>query len=461
MAQSSLAFTGRLLTVTMLAVAAPALAESPAPEIVSPLVATPIAPPNPVLGADARRHLVYEIVLMDIGGSAIALKKIEVLDANGNAVLATLEGEALAKILRLTGAGKGAALPAGGSGVLFMDVTLAEDAMVPRALKHRFQVAVSKPEGKPSSGTDRDPTPQPPQTQSFIGAPLDVGKPAVVIAPPLKGPRWVVAGGCCDTITYHRGATLPINGAIRVAERYAIDFVQLDDKNKIASGPIDKLSSYAVFGREIYSVADGTVVAMADDRPEQVPGKLPEGITLQMALGNYAVVDIGEGRFAFYAHMQPGSLRVKPGDKVTTGQVLGLLGNSGNTDATHLHFHVMDRASPLLSDGLPYAFTSFTGEGRVTDEQPLFSGGVLRSIPMRSADRTKISCRSIFKSSASPTDGAGRENGLTTASCRMAARSRAQSRPSHNHRMAAWLTIRLCSYLVCQPATNFLQQRKL
>jgi hypothetical protein len=64
----------------------------------------------------------------------------------------------------------GPALPAGGSGVLFMDVTLAEDAMVPRALKHRFQVAVSKPESKPSSGNDRDPTPQPPQTQSFVGA---------------------------------------------------------------------------------------------------------------------------------------------------------------------------------------------------------------------------------------------------------------------------------------------------
>jgi Peptidase family M23 len=374
MAQSSLAFTGRLLTgVAVLAVAAPALAELPAPEIVSPLVATPITSPNPMLGADARRHLVYEIVLMDIGGSAIAVRKIEVLDANGDALIATLQGEALAKILRFTGPGKGTALSAGGSGVLFMDVTLAEDAMVPRALKHRFQVAVSKPEGKPSNSNDRDPAP--PQTQSFIGAPLDVGKPAVVIVPMLKGPRWVVAGGCCDTITYHRGATLPINGAIRVAERYAIDFVQLDNKNKIASGPTDKLSSYAFFGREIYSVADGTVVAMADDRPEQVPGKLPEGISLEMALGNYVVVDIGEGRFAFYAHMQPGSLRVKPGDKVTAGQVLGLLGNSGNTDAPHLHFHVMDGASPLLSNGLPYVFTSFTGEGRVTDEQPLFSGG--------------------------------------------------------------------------------------
>jgi Peptidase family M23 len=377
-AQSLPVFVGGLLAgITMLAAAAPALAQAPAAEIASPLVTTPIAPPNPVLGADARRHLVYEIVLMDIGGRAIAIQKIEALDANGDGVLATLEGEALAKILRLTGAGQGTALPAGRSGLLFMDVSLAEDAIVPHALKHRFQISVSKP----SNGNDPDPKSQPPQTQSFIGASLEVGKPAVVIAPPLKGPRWVAAGGCCDTITYHRGATLPINGTIRVAERYAIDFVQLNDNNKIASGPIDQLSSYAFFGREIYSVADGTVVAMADDRPEQVPGKPPKGISLEMAPGNYAVVDIGEGRFAFYAHMQPGSLRVKPGDRVTTGQVLGLLGNSGNTDAPHLHFHIMDSASPLMSNGLPYVFTSFTGEGRATDEQPLFSGGAVTIDP--------------------------------------------------------------------------------
>jgi murein DD-endopeptidase MepM/ murein hydrolase activator NlpD len=117
------------------------------------------------------------------------------------------------------------------------------------------------------------------------------------------------------------------------------------------------------------------VVATEDDLPEQIPGKLPEDATIQMAGGNYAVVDIGNGRYAFYAHMQPGSVRVKAGDKVTTGQVLGLLGNSGNTDTPHLHFHVMDGPSPLLANGLPYVFTSFVGDGRLTDEQPLFTGG--------------------------------------------------------------------------------------
>jgi murein DD-endopeptidase MepM/ murein hydrolase activator NlpD len=96
-----------------------------------------------------------------------------------------------------------------------------------------------------------------------------------------------------------------------------------------------------------------------------------------MAGGNYAVVEIGNGRYAFYAHMQPGSVRVKAGDKVTAGQVIGLLGNSGNTDTPHLHFHVMDGPSPLLANGLPYVFTSFTGDGRLADEQPLFTGGAV------------------------------------------------------------------------------------
>ena len=128
---------------------------------------------------------------------------------------------------------------------------------------------------------------------------------------------------------------------MHVAERFAIDFVQLNDKNMLIVGPMEKRSSYAYFGDEIYSVADGTVVGTADGLKEQVPGKLPADATIHMAAGNHVVVDIGEGRFAFYAHMQTGSVRVKVGDKVKTGQVLGLLGNSQHRHA----------ASPLPRDG--------------------------------------------------------------------------------------------------------------
>ena len=354
-------------------VASPAFAE----EVLASLVAMPVAQPRPVLAADDKHHLAYELVLLNLAGAPVALKKVEALDDASGAVLYALEGDGLAQMFKLNGGGKGTELPGGGSGILFFDVTLPKDATLPKALKHRFDIEVAKPDDAGDNGSDRDPAPAPKQEVVFTTDALAIGPGAIAVAPPLKGKNWVVGGGCCAPPSYHRGATLPINGGIRIAERFAIDFVQLNDKNMLFDGDMKDLSDYGYFGDEIYSATDGTVVAVEDGLPEQVPGKLPPDATMQMAGGNHVVVDFGESRYAFYAHMQPGSLKVKVGDKVKTGQVLGLLGNSGNTDTPHLHFHIMDGPSPLVSNGLPYVFTSFTGEGRVTDEDPLFKGGVV------------------------------------------------------------------------------------
>ena len=83
--------------------------------------------------------------------------------------------------------------------------------------------------------------------------------------------------------------------------------------------------------------------------------------------------------FAFYAHMQPGSLRVKVGDKVTRGQVLGLLGNTGNSSEPHLHFQICSANSELGSEGLPYAFSSFEVQGKAGEDKLfMFPGGPVK-----------------------------------------------------------------------------------
>jgi murein DD-endopeptidase MepM/ murein hydrolase activator NlpD len=96
--------------------------------------------------------------------------------------------------------------------------------------------------------------------------------------------------------------------------------------------------------------------------------------------GNSVVIDIGDGNYAFYAHIKPGSVKVKEGQKVKRGEHIGDLGSSGNSSAPHLHFHVMAGPSILGSPGVPYVFDSFVVQGIASDEdkaeKALEDGGV-------------------------------------------------------------------------------------
>jgi murein DD-endopeptidase MepM/ murein hydrolase activator NlpD len=103
-----------------------------------------------------------------------------------------------------------------------------------------------------------------------------------------------------------------------------------------------------------------------DGIPENIPGATSRAvpITLETVGGNHVIIDLGKGRYAFYAHLQPGRIPVKVGDKVKRGQVIGYVGNSGNSTEPHLHFHISDGNSPLGSDGLPYLFPAFEVQGK-------------------------------------------------------------------------------------------------
>lgn len=353
----------------------------PNPLVLSPIEARTLKAPHPVEGADDRIHLAYEIALVNSSSLLVTVDKITVLLPDHNqAVVQVLQGDALAAVmLRRGGEALGRLLRPSHSAFVFMDMSFPKGTAIPRRLNHEFVLSLQSRDHDPFDHKDlppRDPNAPPdvppPPTLTFIGDPTRVvhEKP-VVVEPPLRGPRWYVANGCCAEINAHRAAILPINGTLDVPERFAIDFVQLNPDLRLFTGDGKQLADYAYFGEKIYAAADGVIVGILDGLPDNPPGTFPDNPTLATAGGNHVVVDIGDGKYAFYAHMQRGSitrLGLKIGQRVRTGQVLGLLGNSGNSDAPHLHFHIMDGTDPIDSNGLPVEYSYFEGQGRGTAE---------------------------------------------------------------------------------------------
>ena len=359
------------------ALAVPAAAQSLLKdEILSSMTVRALAQPHPVLTTDNRVHLAYELAVANVSTTPISIDKVEALDPSGK-VLRTIDGAHLKAMIHQY-AGEAGDLPAGANGVIVMDVSFAQGAAIPASVAAR--ITATRKEMKDGKLVPMSPNPMVPVTYSFTAAPVAVGKPARVIQPPLRGRNWVASNGCCDRITPHRGALITVNGTMLAPERFALDWVRIDDKNRTSEGDYKKLANWPFYGDNIYSVADGTVVNLYDEADEQIPGPQPTGITTDNIGGNMLVVDIGDGAYAFYAHLQRGSLKAKLGDKVKAGQVLGLLGNTGNSTAPHLHFHLMDGKSPLNANGLPYVFPEFTSRGIIpaSDEDLLEDGRSVR-----------------------------------------------------------------------------------
>ncbi len=334
----------------------------------TPLVAQVLAAPIPVPGTDGKVHLAYELQLTNALAQDVTVTSVDV--RAGDRTLLSLPGDRLAYWTRIIGTPTPTTtIGAGQSAFVWLDVALGPDETVPDQLTHAVGISV--------------PQPMPPLFEAAMTenvAPVTVAdRTPVSLSPPLAGPNWLNGDGCCD-MTAHRTALNPINGEIWAAERFAIDYVQLGPDGRLFTGEPTDVNSYPYFGTDILAVGDGPVVSTLDGLPEQVPGTAPTGLALEQYGGNHVVQDLGDGNYAFYAHLQTGTVQVEPGDQLTTGQVIGSLGNSGNSDAPHLHFHVMNSPDPLRSDGLPFVLSSFQLDSRLTDS-PEALGALLDGRP--------------------------------------------------------------------------------
>lgn len=295
-------------------------------------------------------HLAYELVLTNIGSAPLTLQHIEIADGSRrNAkLIAAYEGSELEALLAFPGRQQPEAnsnrlqLKATERVLINLFLSFQDKKFVPATLRHRVYTTETVFEG-PLIGTHH--------SQMHV------------LSPPLRGRNWLVMGGpgATGTTTYHRQNAYMLNGRPEAARRYAIDWVKIENGEMQSNGLANNPSYYG-YGQEVLAVADGVIAVALDGTPENVPGHVPPTqpfAAVCILCGNHVVLKLAPGQFATYMHLQPGRLRVAKGDRVRRGQVLGLVGNSGDSFLPHLHFHVATEPG-MAGQGLPYLIERFS-----------------------------------------------------------------------------------------------------
>jgi hypothetical protein len=184
---------------------------------------------------------------------------------------------------------------------------------------------------------------------------------------PFEGEWHVFWGGRSLSQNYHAKAK---------DQRFAYDLLILKDGASHA-GEGERNEDYYCFGQPVLAPGPGVVHAVEDSVEDNVPGAMDP----REPMGNHVVLDHGNGEFSFLAHFRRGSVKVKAGDRVSAGDVLGLCGNSGNSSEPHLHYHLQDTPEPFMGSGLPAQFVDYIADG-----QPVERGEPTRGQRIRPED---------------------------------------------------------------------------
>ncbi len=317
----------------------------------------------PVMGSDGRIHLAFAMLFTNPWGQPTTIQSVEVVDPSRNnqptgtnRVLSIKSEDVTDEIRPLASSVDRASyskkLRSGESGVMYFDVTYANSSDVPCSIALRVHSVQPDIQIMPES--------------TLLSPPLKLSSETpILIAPPFKGEGWVNANGCCLEVGPHRFVVNAMNGTLDPSEGFAIDWIKVDRDGKAFRTDGKKPQDWLCYGVDVLAVAPGTVVEIIRDLPDEPPGVAPTDLKVSEIAGNHVLLDLGQGRYAMYAHLAPHSVTVHVGDHVKTGDKLGLLGNSGNTTGPHLHFQISDRPSTLDVTSLPFVFESMMLRARI------------------------------------------------------------------------------------------------
>jgi hypothetical protein len=317
-------------------------------------------PPRYVRGSDGGIHLEYDLLITDVMSAPVSLTSLVV--RSGNTEIARFDSDALEGVtFPFLSAEPTLDIAPSATVVSVIDVILPtrKYADVPKEVTN--EVSYSLADGAPFRTIVR--------TLTTGGPTVDIARDdPVVIEPPLRGEGWLAFNGCCAP-NAHRSFLLPSDGTLHAIEMFAIDWLQFVD-GQAAKGDGSQLNDFYGFGQPVYAATDGKVVDVQNDKPEAPLNQSGGGNETVKAPddygGNGLVVKINDHQYALYAHMKTGSVIPKVGDWIEAGDLLGSVGNSGNSTVPHLHFGIQDTADAFGSNSVPYVIDSYTLTGRGT-----------------------------------------------------------------------------------------------
>jgi biotin carboxyl carrier protein len=180
----------------------------------------------------------------------------------------------------------------------------------------------------------------------------------VNLAFPFKNDTYAVFEGgngrMSSLMNYHYGASIHKGARTNLSMRYAVDITKLTRSGNDAEGflPVQN-DKYSVFNQVVYSPCDGEVSDVEDKWPNETPwtGSPPYNV------GNHVLITSSDFGVVM-GHLQKGSILVKTGDRVKTGQPVARTGNSGWTSQPHLHIQAMRKSTGSFWgwEGIPIFF---------------------------------------------------------------------------------------------------------
>jgi murein DD-endopeptidase MepM/ murein hydrolase activator NlpD len=293
---------------------------------------------------DAGTQVFEELHLTNFTETPLRLVRVDVMDAQDRHVLASFAGDSLQRRLARIGSADApgdAVVPPGRRDVVYIEWPT--HGRRPRAIEHAVAY-VRQP------GTRMD---------VVHGARTMVSyRAGAALGPPLRGGPWVAIHRA-EWARGHRRVFNAVGGQARIPGRFAIDWIRVDGAGHTARRHPDRPGDWLGYGADVLAVADATVADVRGDMVESASVSGNPKHVLADDAGNFVALRLDDGRYVFYEHLRPGSIKVVLGQHVRRGEVLAELGFTGASTGPHLHLHVADGPSRIASEGRPFTLAAF------------------------------------------------------------------------------------------------------